>query len=552
VSPGARLRSRRLYACAAALASFALLGSCAIEPELPAGEIGSPGHDHGPGAELLVRPDSPNSGLQFRFDPEEVVERHDSPGGRFAVHYTRAGRNAVPSADADSSGVPDFVEEVGVIYDEVLGFYEAELGFRAPISDVAASPNGGDDRFDVYLVDFNGIGDGNYRNDGCLAENADRCFGYMLQENDYVGYGYPSTSVANRILASHEFFHAVQAAYDIGQGSVFAEGTAVWATEAFDSSLNDFEYFVSGYLNNPDQPLDTPLPGPVDPFSYGSAIFFQYLEEAHGDGTVLALWEAVENGAGGVADPEWLERLDAVLATRSGATFGEAMVEFARWNLYTAQYADPSVAYERGQFYPRVRIDDVATPYEDPRLRVYHASSHYYGLAPSGRSAMTAALVPENGDPASIEGLTLVLATLTGGDVTGLVELSDAANDRTTIDTSSAERLVVFVVNTATGGESKRPGLCAGTAEEVEACVAALSSGGAGGGGLGGAGGTDDDFTDVMDEGGCGCRTVGGASGGGSTEEIAWGVAFAAALVAARAQRRRRRASTRPAATATS
>jgi hypothetical protein len=547
VSLRSRAGSRWLLAVAAPLASAALLAACAVEGELPAGEIGEPGHEHGPGAALLVRPDSPNSGLQFRFDPGDVVERHDSPGGRFAVHYTRAGRNAVPTADADSSGVPDFVEEVGVIYDEVLGFYESELGFRAPISDAAATPNGGDDRFDVYLVDFNGVGDGNYRNDGCLAENADRCFGYMIQENDYAGYGYPSTSIANRILASHEFFHAVQAAYDIGQGGVLVEGTAVWATEAFDPTLNDFEYFVSGYLSNPDQPIDTPLPGPVDPFSYGSAIFFQYLEEAHGDGTVRALWEAAENGAGGVADPKWLERLDAVLGAQSGASFAEAMVEFATWNLYTAQYADPSVAYARGQVYPRVRIDDVATPFEDPRLRVYHASSHYFGLEPSGRSAMTAALVPENGDPASVEGLTLLLATQTGAKVGGPV---DVTSERATIDTSAADRLVVFVVNAATGGQSKRPGLCAGTPEEVEACVASLGGGvGAGGGGAGGAGEGGGDPVDGESDGGCGCRAVGGSAGtaGGSTDEdrFALGVGLAAALVAARFQRRSRRAKLR-------
>lgn len=541
MSARSRHRSPGLGAVGAALASALTLTACAVEGELPAGEIGEPGHEHGPGAELLVRPDSPNSGLQFRFDPEDVVEIHGSAGGRFAVHYTRAGRNAVPSADADNSGVPDFVEEVATIYDEVLAYYEGELGFRAPISDAAASPNGGDDRFDVYLVDFNGVGDGNYRNDGCLSENADRCFGYMIQENDYEGYGYSSTSIANRILASHEFFHAVQAAYDIGQGSVFAEGTAVWATEAFDPTLNDFEYFVSGYLENPDQPLDTPLPGPVDPFSYGSAIFFQYLEEAHGAGTVRALWEAAENGAGGVADPKWLERLDAVLGARSGATFAEAMVEFATWNLYTAQYADPAKAYARGQVYPRVRIDDVGAPYENARLRVYHASSHYFGLAPSGRATMTAALVPENGDPASIEGLTLLLATREGAEVTGLVELSDAANDRTTIDTSAADRLVVFVVNTTTGGESKRPGLCAGTPEEVEACVASLGGGtGAGGGGAGGAGAGGGDAVDGESDGGCGCRAVGGKPAGGS-EPLAGLVAAVAALAVA--QRRRRRAS---------
>ncbi len=67
-----------------------------------------------------------------------------------------------------------------------------------------------------------------------------------------------------RILGSHEFFYAIQAAYDREQGTIFSEGTAVWATETFDSSLYDFEYFIDGYLNNTGRSLDVPLVARVE------------------------------------------------------------------------------------------------------------------------------------------------------------------------------------------------------------------------------------------------------------------------------------------------
>ena len=81
-----------------------------------------------------IRPTDTSAGTLWHFAPGDVVESHASPGGSFRVHFTRAGTNAVPVADADGSGVPDFVEQLAGIYDEVLAFYEAE-GFRRPLSD---------------------------------------------------------------------------------------------------------------------------------------------------------------------------------------------------------------------------------------------------------------------------------------------------------------------------------------------------------------------------------------------------------------------------------
>lgn len=523
----------------------------------------------GPGAAVLVRPDDPGAGLQFDFEEGEVVESYPSPGGRFRVHFTRDGINAVPAADDDASGVPDFVEEVGAIYDEVLEAYQA-LGFRAPLGDGDVTDDGGDDRFDVYLVDFAGVGDGAYRDDGCLPDAPDRCAGYMTQENDYAGYGYPSTTAANRILASHELFHAIQSAYDNGQGSVFAEGTAVWATEVFDPSLRDFEWFLDGFLENPDRPIDEPLPGPVDPFSYGSAIVFRFLEERFGADVVLALFDAVEDGAGGVDDPYWVDRLDPLLAAE-GSSFADAFTDFARWNLYTDDFANPDEAYAQGEDYPRVRIDDGAMPYQEDRLRLYRASAQYVGMSPGNRDAVTAAVVPTELAPDGADDVRLLLAVESGDAITELVALDDPTAGATTVDASAADRVVVVVVNTTTTGDSRKPGLCVGTIDEVAACKVAVGAiepagaGGAGGGGDGatattgaggspGAGGSsagggaadgDDLETDTADDG-CGCAVPGTVHRG-----TGGALAAVALVVASYARRRRARAaSPRPSTTA--
>lgn len=509
----------------------------------------------GPAAAPLERPDTAGTTLQFRFDPGDLIETFGSASGGFLVHFARDGRHAVPGADVDGSGVPDFVEEVAAIYDDVLLYYRDDLGFRAPRSDERIAGNGGDGRFDVYLVDFNGVGDGVFRVDGCGPENPDTCVGFMTQENDYRGYGYPSTRLANRILGSHEFFHAVQAAYDANQGSIAAEGTAVWATESFDPTLRDFEGFIDGYLQNCDRPLDAPLPGPVDPFSYGSALFFQFLEERVGPGSIRALWEGVENGAHGEADPGWYEQLGPLLAARSQTTFAEAFVDFATWNLFTGTAADPERGYAAGQGYPAVVMEDAPAPFST-RLRAFSASSQYYRASPAGRAAMTAALAAPADAPDQTEGLTLLLAARRGATYGDVVRLDDVTAGTRTVDTSGADRLVVVVVNGTQEGDSRKPTLCIGTQEEVAACRAAVNGSGAGGGGgaggadtggagggSAGAGGDENDGGSTAtddDDGGCGCRL--GRPAAVTRASYALGLSLAALCL-----RRRRRA--RPRAT---
>ncbi|WP_170229815.1 MXAN_6640 family putative metalloprotease [Polyangium fumosum] len=488
------------------MAALSVLAACGPE----GAGLGGLGGD-GPALAPLDRPDTPGNGLQFNFEPGDVVETFGSPGGKFLVHFTLAGPHAVPLADADGSGAPDFVEQVASVYDEVLGHYEG-MGFRPPRSDEGLPDNGGDGRFDVYLVDFAGIGDGTYQTDTCGPDKPDQCTGYMVQENDYKGYSYPSTLVANRILGSHEFFHAVQAAYDHGQGSVFNEGTAVWATESFDPTLPDFEAFIDGYLDNVDRSLDVPLPGPVDPFSYGSAIFFQFLEERYGDGTIRTLLEKTEDGADDVADPNWLDVLDPTLAAADGASFPAAFVEFATWNLFTAQSADPTRGYTDGAKYAPVHMESVAAPYTDV-LRVFYASSQYYRVGTGGRGQMTAALATPEDAAEQVDDLALLVTTRTGTTVGPVVRALDVRAGADPIDTSSADDLVVVVVNTAQAGNSRKPTLCIGSPDEVEACKTAVESsgsGGGGGGGSGGAGGSGSgggggDPINPGDPGDCGC-----------------------------------------------
>ncbi len=438
-------------------------------------------HDVAARVDELRPTDTSATQLQWRYEATDVVERFGSPDGGFRVHFTRAGRNAVPAADGNDSGVPDLVEAVAGVYDDVTGTYERTLGFRRPLSDATIPNNGGDGRFDVYLLDFGSGADGTFRVDQCLSSNQEQCIGYVVQENDFVGFGYPNATVATRILGSHEYFHAVQDAYDDGQGAVISEGTAVWATEQYDPSTSDFEGFISGYLSQADRSIDSPPPGPVPAYAYGSAIFFQFLTERYERALVRKLWERCVNGQGhpsepaNVADPGWVVQLDALLKADYQSSFAQAFREFATWNLYTGSAADPLKAYAQGARYPGPKTTAITAPYELRPMRVFYASSQYYRTPANGRAAMTAAVVDDPSTPENeTEGLALILAVRKGGANAQVLTVASPPAGAETVDTSGASDLVVAVVNTARQGNgailSKRPALCIGAPDEVTTC----------------------------------------------------------------------------------
>jgi MYXO-CTERM domain-containing protein len=413
-----------------------------------------------------LRPTEP--GALYSYSAGDVVERFDTEGGKVRVHYTRAGTHAVPLADVDQDGTPDFVQRVERTYGEVLAFYGDTLGYRAPVPDTAyAGDNGGDARFDVYLLDFGISSDGAFRIDGCSGP-AGPCYGHVVQENDFKGYFYPSTEFAIRVLSSHELFHAVQAAYAVGGDSVLSEGSAVWASEQFDPTLDELEGFSSGYLSRPERSLDVPPPGPVPAFAYGAGVFFQFLSENYGTPIVRELWESLGEAAVTGGQPRWIDALDALLADGYGTGFDDAFSTFAAWNLYTGPHAEPGVSYADGPKLAQVATELRPLPIEEGPMRVFYASAQYFRASLQGRTTIVAALAD---DPITgfddRDGLRLILTARTA---TKVVAQASAASELT-LDTTGATEVVVGVVNPLPSGASRRPRLCVGNAAEVETCL---------------------------------------------------------------------------------
>ena len=78
----------------------------------------------------------------------------DSPDGRYRIHYSLTGTDAVPAFDGDSNGVPDWIEDVAVYADSSWRHEVLNMGYFEPPSDGNA---GGSSHYDLYCALFQSL-----------------------------------------------------------------------------------------------------------------------------------------------------------------------------------------------------------------------------------------------------------------------------------------------------------------------------------------------------------------------------------------------------------
>lgn len=458
-------------------------------------------HEHVTALPAELRPVPGSATTQPAFSASDRIEHFDSEAGFFRVHYTQRGTHAVPVGDSDGDGVPDYVARVASDFDEVLGFY-TQLGYREPLRDGdVPGEHGGDDRFDVYLLNFPNAGaDGQFRQDsGCAS---DSCGGYMMLENDFVGKGYSSLDIAIRLVSSHELFHAVQQAYATEISGWLSEGTAVWASEAFDAEAGDLESQALPYLQRPESSLAQD-PSGTDPIRYGGALFFEFIDEHAGRDVLRAMWEQLsDNGE------TWTQALDDVLH-RQDSSLAEQYGTFAEWNLYTAERADPERAYAHGELLAPIKERAIESGYHAKAVRVFPLAARYYAFtASTAQTLSAAAALADPAETEEIEGLELMVAR----EHAGKLEPADRAPKlrlrQLSVALEAGDTAHIALYNTRDQGSSVRPDLCvisgAAPAETAEAVLARCNDGAADSNEADAGDANADEHTAMTDQGG-GC-----------------------------------------------
>ncbi|MBD3217484.1 MAG: T9SS type A sorting domain-containing protein [candidate division Zixibacteria bacterium] len=310
--------------------------------------------------------------LNERYEAE-APETYGSPKGYFLIHYATEGVHAARTDENlginPTTGVPEYVESTAVIFDYVYEYQMDTLGYDDPPTD-DFYPEGGDARFDVYLVDLATVGWGNAYG----VTFPDRQFGtggqystaFQALDNDYYEIEiYAERPLdAVRVTAGHEFFHVTQFGYDALEFEDrldrhhWLEMSAVWMEEEIYDEVNDYYNYLPAYLSYIHRSLYTHTPGL---YQYGAVLWPQYLTDKWGRDIIRDIWDKCEAELG----PNVIENgfSDAIEQFSGGEyTFGEALSELYIWNYFTGLRAKQGFGFEEASEYIDSKGDPIQVP----------------------------------------------------------------------------------------------------------------------------------------------------------------------------------------------
>lgn len=305
--------------------------------------------------------------LEAHLAPSKVPAlTHISPSGRFELAYVLDGANAVPALDADTNGVPDFVERIAVYCDESWAHQVDELGFAAP--DVGAGR---------YQVSFEAMGAYGYTTPSGAVQTR------MVLHNTFEGFGPNDDPEGDRwgaakVTVAHEFKHATQFAASYWSEGGWLELDATWVEESQYDEVNDYvSWLAAGSpIAEPGLPLDDGGSG-----SYEDCVWQHYLAARFGVDLLLDLWAHRAT----LPVESMVDSYDHVL-TRRGSSFEEAFCGFAAWNLATGTRAVDGFGYEEAATYPTAPLHgDWTTLPVDADGTVAGLAADLLRVVPSGR-----------------------------------------------------------------------------------------------------------------------------------------------------------------------
>jgi hypothetical protein len=240
---------------------------------------------------LMRRPDAPAGSPGAPAAPETGAAVHVI--AHFRLHYRTSGADAVSPVDADRNRVPDYVERTGRYLEAAWGAAVKGLRYVAPTGE----------RIDVYFreIPYNGLT--HYEPEGAgwrpwievhrdVASAVRRNFGGDPDPTRVTRD--PEGLEAGQLkgLAAHEFFHAIEARYQVNAPVWWEEGCADWMSGRVFPETGYAGQFVGAHLQRPDVSLfsDEGL------MEYSASLFPRYLcEHGPGEDAIRRIWERLRS-----------------------------------------------------------------------------------------------------------------------------------------------------------------------------------------------------------------------------------------------------------------
>ncbi|MCH7878770.1 MAG: dockerin type I repeat-containing protein, partial [candidate division Zixibacteria bacterium] len=339
-----------------------------------------------------------------------------SPGAQFRLHYDTTGPETVPAEDLDVNGIPDFVDRAGVYLDSAWNLFHTKLGYLLPPDD---GTSGGDSKYDVYFASIGGYGITFFDPTGPAPW--DDFTSFILIHRDFAGFApnqdpEGSQIGALKVTCAHEYFHAVQLAYDGLDDLWMYESSATWNEVELFPEVKDNYQFLPFFYNDTDTFLTTN--GGFHP--YGAFVWPLYLAENYTDTLMRKIWEASISANG-------IDAIDDALSGW-GVSTGGIFADFGVWNFFTGDRAQAGY-YPSGAEYPGVILDRAlpVIPFtnEHPLKAPDGLASTYMSLATAGAPAGLA-LIELTGNATVVWDMSVILK-----DPGGAYETRDVQMDFT-------------------------------------------------------------------------------------------------------------------------
>jgi hypothetical protein len=349
---------------------------------------------------ILSRPDGAPAFLgepNWDFDADP---RSDCEGGRpLCFHWddNTSNPDSPPSADTNpANGIPDQIDRTREVLDNVWDTETTGLGYRDPLDDSTTTLNGGGGpELDIYLADIGSIGLFGY----CTSDDPHASelsapwavSAYCVLDDDYrqAQYGFGQTSLEFlQVTAAHEFFHAVQFAYDWYEDLALMEGTAMWMEgQVYPDVIDRINYLGRSALARPGVPLDTGSRG----FEYGAWLFWRFLTEKvfADDPTIIReIWERADGGPSPAFGDEYSFQAVRQGLAAHGHDFRSTFAEFG-WTNALRDYEEADLGYPVAPLATTYNFGPFlhSTDWQAPRLN--HLSTRFYRFRPEaiGRQA---------------------------------------------------------------------------------------------------------------------------------------------------------------------
>jgi hypothetical protein len=377
-------------------------------------------------------------------DPITVSTPSSQCSANFCVHY----RKAPQSESATATQVQTTLNTL----EHVRTVETQTLGYRAPVSDAPAVPttDNPDGKFDVFLGDLYQEGLYGYcAPDGAEPNTEDgRAPAFCVLDNDYKQsqYGIPPIN-SLRVTAAHEFFHAVQFAYDVDEDIWFMEGSATWVEDEVYDSINDnYQFLYDSPIQYPRRSADYS----VDIAPYGSFVFFKFAAERLGSRNVVRqFWDYAD-----APDNRYsLQAIRAVMAARN-TNWTNLFTQFASWNTLPAGSYSERGGYPTPVLTMNKTLTRSATSTGWKTVNLTHMSSSTIRIAPSSSlSTRKKILIEINGPNRSHGTNALIQRRYRNGKVThSMIPLNASGNARLLRDfnRASIRSMYLVVSNTST------------------------------------------------------------------------------------------------------